>query len=90
VVVALSVLRTGSLTVAQYRFSAAVFSRDIAATANLKEQVNAGQPSFNLPTSGSEVQQTFGGFYGSRSAFKGHGLEALRSYTDQTVTVESA
>ncbi len=75
----------------QYGLSAAVFTRDIGAAAYFEEYVNTGQVSVNLPTSGWDVHQPFGGFLDSGSAFKEQGLEALRFYTRvKTVAVKSA
>ena len=75
----------------QYGLSAAVFTRDIGAAAYFEEYVNTGQVSVNLPTSGWDVHQPFGGFLDSGSAFKEQGLESLRFYTRvKTVAVRSA
>jgi len=75
----------------QYGLSAAVFTRDLGAAAYFQEYVNTGQVSVNLPTSGWDVHQPFGGFLDSGSAFKEQGLEALRFYTRvKTVAVKSA
>jgi acyl-CoA reductase-like NAD-dependent aldehyde dehydrogenase len=75
----------------QYGLSAAVFTRDLGAAAYFEEYVNTGQVSVNLPTSGWDVHQPFGGFLDSGSAFKEQGLESLRFYTRvKTVAVRSA
>lgn len=75
----------------RYGLSAAVFTRDIGAAAYFEEYVNTGQVSVNLPTSGWDVHQPFGGFLDSGSAFKEQGLESLRFYTRvKTVAVRSA
>lgn len=75
----------------RYGLSAAVFTRDLGAAAYFAESVDTGQVSVNLPTSGWDVHQPFGGFRDSGSAFKEQGLEALRFYTRvKTVAVKSA
>jgi aldehyde dehydrogenase (NAD+) len=75
----------------QYGLSAAVFTRDLGAAAYFEEYVNTGQVSVNLPTSGWDVHQPFGGFLDSGSPFKEQGLEALRFYTRvKTIAVKSA
>ena len=75
----------------RYGLSAAVFTRDLGAAAYFQEHVNTGQVSVNLPTSGWDVHQPFGGFLDSGSAFKEQGLESLRFYTRvKTVAVKSA
>lgn len=75
----------------QYGLSSAVFTRDLGAAAYFEEYVNTGQVSVNLPTSGWDVHQPFGGFLDSGSAFKEQGLEALRFYTRvKTVAVKSS
>jgi alpha-ketoglutaric semialdehyde dehydrogenase len=75
----------------QYGLSAAVFTRDLGNAAYFEEHVNTGQVSVNLPTSGWDVHQPFGGFLDSGSAFKEQGLESLRFYTRvKTVAVKSA
>ena len=74
----------------QYGLSAAVFTNDLRAAAYFEEHVNTGQVSVNLPTSGWDVHQPFGGFLDSGSAFKEQGLEALRFYTRvKTIAVKS-
>jgi aldehyde dehydrogenase (NAD+) len=45
------------------------------------EQVDVGQVSVNLPTSGWDVHMPFGGFKDSGSAFKEQGLAGLQFYT---------
>lgn len=74
----------------RYGLSAAVFTKDLGAAAYFEEYVNTGQVSVNLPTSGWDVHQPFGGFLDSGSAFKEQGLEALRFYARvKTVAVRS-
>ena len=74
-----------------YGLSAAIFTKDIANAAYFEEYVNTGQVSVNLPTSGWDVHQPFGGFQDSGSPFKEQGLEALRFYTRvKTVAVRSS
>ncbi|HVW17447.1 MAG TPA: aldehyde dehydrogenase family protein, partial [Solirubrobacteraceae bacterium] len=73
-----------------YGLSAAVFTRSLESAARFAAEVDTGQVSVNLPTSGWDVHQPFGGFGDSGSAFKEQGLEALRFYTrTKTVAVRS-
>lgn len=64
-----------------YGLSAALFTNDLRCTQRFVEAVDTGQVSVNLPTSGWDVHQPFGGFKESGSAFKEQGLEGLRFYT---------
>ncbi|MCG2624431.1 aldehyde dehydrogenase family protein [Arthrobacter sp. I2-34] len=64
-----------------YGLSAAIFTGSLAATHRFIEEVDAGQISVNLPTSGWDVHHPFGGFKDSGSAFKEQGLDGLRFYT---------
>jgi len=64
-----------------YGLSAAVFTRSLSTAARFASEVEAGQVAINLPTSGWDVHQPFGGFRESGSAFKEQGLEGLRFYT---------
>jgi aldehyde dehydrogenase (NAD+) len=64
-----------------YGLSAALFTRDLSSAARFTVEVDAGQVAINLPTSGWDVHQPFGGFRESGSAFKEQGLEGLRFYT---------
>lgn len=64
-----------------YGLSAALFTNDLRATQRFLDGADAGQVSINLPTSGWDVHQPFGGFKQSGSAFKEQGLEGLRFYT---------
>jgi alpha-ketoglutaric semialdehyde dehydrogenase len=55
-----------------------------------EEDADTGQGSVNLPTSGWDVHQPFGGFLDSGSAFKEQGLESLPLYARvKTVAVRS-
>jgi len=73
-----------------YGLSAAIFTRDLGAAAHFSEYVDTGQVSVNLPTSGWDVHQPFGGFLDSGSPFKEQGLEGLRFYTRvKTVAVRA-
>ena len=65
----------------QYGLAAAVFTRGLGHAHEFAEQVNAGQVSVNLPTTGWDVHMPFGGFRDSGSAFKEQGLAGLRFYT---------
>jgi aldehyde dehydrogenase (NAD+) len=64
-----------------YGLSAAVFTRSLEAAHRFIDGADVGQVAVNLPTSGWDVHQPFGGFGDSGSAFKEQGLEALRFYT---------
>jgi acyl-CoA reductase-like NAD-dependent aldehyde dehydrogenase len=64
-----------------YGLSAAVFTRSLSSANRFASEVDAGQVAINLPTSGWDVHQPFGGFRESGSAFKEQGLEGLRFYT---------
>ncbi|WP_185267088.1 aldehyde dehydrogenase family protein [Halopseudomonas xiamenensis] len=64
-----------------YGLSAALFSNDLRYAQRFIDEVDTGQVSVNLPTSGWDVHQPFGGFKESGSAFKEQGLEGLRFYT---------
>jgi alpha-ketoglutaric semialdehyde dehydrogenase len=63
-----------------FGLSAAVFTDSLGAATNFIDAVDAGQIAVNLPTSGWDVHQPFGGFRDSGSPFKEQGLEALRFY----------
>jgi acyl-CoA reductase-like NAD-dependent aldehyde dehydrogenase len=74
-----------------YGLSAAVFTRDLANAAYFSDEVDTGQVSVNLPTSGWDIHHPFGGFGDSGSAFKEQGLESLRFYTRvKTVATRAA
>jgi aldehyde dehydrogenase (NAD+) len=64
-----------------YGLSAAIFTADLHAAHRFIDDVDTGQVSVNLPTSGWDVHQPFGGFKQSGSSFKEQGLDALRYYT---------
>jgi aldehyde dehydrogenase (NAD+) len=65
----------------EYGLSAGLFTRSLAATDEFLRRIEAGQAAVNLPTSGWDVHQPFGGFKLSGSPFKEQGLEALGFYT---------
>lgn len=64
-----------------YGLAAGIFTNDLAASQAFTDRVDAGQVVVNLPPSGWDVHQPFGGFKDSGSAFKEHGLEGLAFYT---------
>jgi acyl-CoA reductase-like NAD-dependent aldehyde dehydrogenase len=64
-----------------YGLSAALFTTSLRYAQRFLDVADAGQVSVNLPTSGWDVHQPFGGFKLSGSAFKEQGLEGLRFYT---------
>ena len=73
-----------------YGLSAALFTSSLDAAARFAAEVDTGQVSVNLPTSGWDVHHPFGGFGDSGSAFKEQGLDGLRFYTRvKTVAVRS-
>lgn len=65
----------------EYGLSAAVFTNSLRHAQRFMDAADTGQVSVNLPTSGWDVHQPFGGFRLSGSAFKEQGLEGLRFYT---------
>jgi acyl-CoA reductase-like NAD-dependent aldehyde dehydrogenase len=65
----------------EYGLSAALFTKSLSATDGFLRRIEAGQAAVNLPTSGWDVHQPFGGFKLSGSPFKEQGLEALAFYT---------
>ncbi|BEP13881.1 aldehyde dehydrogenase family protein [Acidothermaceae bacterium B102] len=74
-----------------YGLSAALFTRSLAAADEFLRRIDAGQAAVNLPTSGWDVHQPFGGFKLSGSPFKEQGLEALAFYTrTKTCAVRSS
>jgi acyl-CoA reductase-like NAD-dependent aldehyde dehydrogenase len=74
-----------------YGLSAALFTTSLASAARFTTEVDSGQVAINLPTSGWDVHQPFGGFRQSGSAFKEQGLEGLRFYTRvKTVATRAA
>ncbi len=64
-----------------YGLSAALFTTSLRYAQRFLDAADTGQVSINLPTSGWDVHQPFGGFKESGSAFKEQGLEGLRFYT---------
>jgi alpha-ketoglutaric semialdehyde dehydrogenase len=64
-----------------FGLSAALFTSQVGAAHRFIEEVDTGQVSVNLPTSGWDVHHPFGGFKASGSAFKEQGLEGVRFYT---------
>lgn len=63
-----------------YGLSASIFTSSLGAAHRFIDEADAGQVSVNLPTSGWDVHQPFGGFKNSGSAFKEQGIEGLRFY----------
>jgi acyl-CoA reductase-like NAD-dependent aldehyde dehydrogenase len=75
----------------RYGLAAALFTGSLDATRRFARQVEVGQVAVNLPTSGWDVHQPFGGWKLSGSAFKEQGTEGLRFYTRvKTVAVKAA
>jgi len=73
-----------------YGLSAAIFTNNLQYTERFIAAVDTGQVAVNLPTSGWDVHQPFGGFKDSGSPFKEQGLEGLGFYTrTKTVAVRS-
>jgi alpha-ketoglutaric semialdehyde dehydrogenase len=64
-----------------YGLSAALFTSDLRAAHRFLAAADVGQVAVNLPTSGWDVHQPFGGFKESGSPFKEQGLEGTRFYT---------
>ena len=64
-----------------YGLSAAVYTRSLHTTERAIAELDAGQVSINLPTSGWDVHEPFGGFRQSGSAFKEQGVQGLQFYT---------
>ncbi len=74
-----------------YGLSAAIFTTSLASADRFLDASDTGQVAVNLPTSGWDVHQPFGGFRDSGSPFKEQGLEGLRFYTrTKTCAVRSA
>lgn len=69
-----------------YGLSAALFTTNLRSAQRFIDAADTGQVSINLPTSGWDVHQPFGGFKESGSAFKEQGLEGLRFYTRTKMT----
>ena len=64
-----------------YGLSASIFTRSLASAHRFVDEVETGQVSINLPTTGWDVHVPFGGFKDSGSAFKEHGLGGLQFYS---------
>jgi acyl-CoA reductase-like NAD-dependent aldehyde dehydrogenase len=64
-----------------YGLAASVFTQDLAAAHRFIRRAQVGQVAVNLPTSGWDVHQPFGGWKNSGSPFKEHGKHGLRFYT---------
>jgi len=64
-----------------YGLSAALFTGNLRHAHRFIDAADTGQVAINLPTSGWDVHQPFGGFKESGSPFKEQGLEGLRFYT---------
>jgi acyl-CoA reductase-like NAD-dependent aldehyde dehydrogenase len=71
----------GMVNDTEYGLAAGIFTNDLAAAHTFIERVEAGQAVINLPPSGWDVHQPFGGFKDSGSPFKEHGLDGLAFYT---------
>jgi aldehyde dehydrogenase (NAD+) len=75
----------------EYGLSAALFTKDLSSADQFLRRIETGQAAVNLPTSGWDVHQPFGGYKLSGSPFKEQGLEALGFYTrTKTCAVRSA
>jgi alpha-ketoglutaric semialdehyde dehydrogenase len=64
-----------------YGLAASVFTQDLTAAHRFIRGAQVGQVAVNLPTSGWDVHQPFGGWKASGSPFKEHGKHGLRFYT---------
>jgi aldehyde dehydrogenase (NAD+) len=64
-----------------YGLSSSIFTTSLRFAQRFVDAADTGQVAVNLPTSGWDVHQPFGGFKHSGSAFKEQGLEGLRFYT---------
>ena len=64
-----------------YGLSSAIFTTSLRSGHRFVDAVDTGQVAVNLPTSGWDIHQPFGGFKDSGSPFKEQGLEGLRFYT---------
>ena len=74
-----------------YGLAAALFSDSLSAAERFINELEVGQVAVNLPTSGWDVHQPFGGWKLSGSGFKEQGTEGLRFYTRmKTVAVKAA
>jgi len=70
----------------EYGLSAALFTGSLRYAQRFIDAVDTGQVAINLPTSGWDVHQPFGGFKDSGSPFKEQGVEGLRFYTKTKMT----
>jgi acyl-CoA reductase-like NAD-dependent aldehyde dehydrogenase len=70
----------------EYGLSAALFTNSLRHAQRFLDEADTGQVSVNLPTSGWDVHQPFGGFKESGSPFKEQGLEGLKFYTRVKMT----
>jgi aldehyde dehydrogenase (NAD+) len=74
-----------------YGLSAALFTRDLAASHAFAARVETGQVAINLPTSGWDVQFPFGGYKDSGSLFKEQGVVGVDFYSKvKTVSMRVA
>jgi acyl-CoA reductase-like NAD-dependent aldehyde dehydrogenase len=64
-----------------YGLSASIFTTSLRSAQLFLDAADTGQVAVNLPTSGWDVHQPFGGFKESGSSFKEQGLDGLRFYT---------
>ena len=64
-----------------YGLSASVFTSSLAHAHRFVDEVETGQASVNLPTTGWDVHVPFGGFKDSGSPFKEHGIGGLHFYS---------
>lgn len=65
----------------EYGLAAGIFTRDLTDAHSFVAGIETGQAVINLPPSGWDVHQPFGGFKDSGSPFKEHGLDGLAFYT---------
>lgn len=74
-----------------YGLSAAIFTESLGTATAFADQVDAGQVSINLPTTGWDIHHPFGGFKDSGSGYKEQGTEVLNFYTRvKTVAIRTA
>lgn len=64
-----------------YGLSASIFTSSLAYAHRFVDEVQTGQVSINLPTTGWDVHVPFGGFKDSGSPFKEHGVGGLHFYS---------
>jgi aldehyde dehydrogenase (NAD+) len=65
----------------EYGLAAAIFTQELTDAHTFIDRIEVGQAVINLPPSGWDVHQPFGGFKDSGSPFKEHGLDGLTFYT---------